>query len=74
VNASGETSCLAETERFLFRSAEGEQALLVSREVASDVLKLKGVQQDLRVVRITRDLMTSRAIPDQPDLANASFE
>jgi hypothetical protein len=50
------------------------QALLVSREVALDVFKLKGAQQDLRVVRITKDLMTSRAIPDQPDLANTSFE
>ncbi len=37
-------------------SAEGVHALLGSREVASGVFKLKGVQQDLRVFRIAKDL------------------
>ena len=40
-------------------SAEGVQALLVSREVASDVFRLKGVRQDLRVFRIPKDLTAS---------------
>jgi class 3 adenylate cyclase len=40
-------------------SAEGVQALLASREVASDVFRLKGIQQDLRVFRITKDLTAS---------------
>jgi hypothetical protein len=31
-------------------------ALLTSREVVSSVSKLKGVQQDLRVFRIAKDL------------------
>ena len=47
-------------KRFLFRRmsirAEGVHALLTSREVVSSVFKLKGVQQDLRVFRITEDL------------------
>ena len=37
-------------------SAEGVHALLTSRDVVSSVFKLKGVQQDLRVFRITKDL------------------
>jgi hypothetical protein len=36
-------------------SAEGVHALLASREVVSGVFKLKGVLQDLRVFRITKD-------------------
>ena len=39
-------------------SAEGVQALLGPREVISSVFKLKGVQQDMRVFRITKDLVT----------------
>jgi hypothetical protein len=39
-------------------SAEGVHALLTSRDVVSSVFKLKGVQQDLRVFRITKDLVT----------------
>jgi class 3 adenylate cyclase len=37
-------------------SAEGVPALLASREVVSSVSKLKGVQQNLRVFRIAREL------------------
>ena len=36
-------------------SAEGVHALLAPREVESNLFKLKGVQQDLRVFRIARD-------------------
>jgi class 3 adenylate cyclase len=59
VNIAARVQQLADAEEIFISedvySAEGVQALLVSREVASDVFRLKGVQQNLRVFRITKD-------------------
>src|SRR3984893_16210295 len=60
VNIAARVQQLADTgEIFVSEdvySAEGVHALLASREVVSSVFKLKGVQQDLRVFRIAKDL------------------
>lgn len=60
VNIAARVQHLADAEEIFVSedvySAEGVQALLASREVLSGVFKLKGVQQDLRVFRITKDL------------------
>ena len=59
VNIAARVQQLADAEEIFVSedvySAEGVQALLGSREVVSNVFKLKGVQQDLRVFRITKD-------------------
>jgi class 3 adenylate cyclase len=63
VNIAARVQQLADAEEIFVSedvySAEGVQALLASREVASDVFRLKGIQQDLRVFRITKDLTAS---------------
>ena len=60
VNIAARVQQLADAEEIFVSedvySAEGVHALLTSREVVSSVFKLKGVQQDLRVFRITKDL------------------
>jgi class 3 adenylate cyclase len=59
VNIAARVQQLADAEEIFVSedvySAEGVQALLGSREVVSNLFKLKGVQQDLRVFRITKD-------------------
>ena len=59
VNIAARVQQLADAEEIFVSedvySAEGVQALLGSREVVSNVFKLKGVQQDLRVFRIAKD-------------------
>ncbi len=60
VNIAARVQQLADAEEIFVSedvySAEGVHALLTSREVVSSVFKPKGVQQDLRVFRITKDL------------------
>jgi class 3 adenylate cyclase len=60
VNIAARVQQLADAEEIFVSedvySAEGVHALLAPREVGSSVFKLKGVQQDLRVFRITKDL------------------
>ena len=60
VNIAARVQQLADAEEIFVSedvySAEGVHALLASREVVSSVFKLRGVQQDLRVFRITKDL------------------
>ena len=60
VNIAARVQQLADAEEIFVSedvySAEGVPALLGSREVASSVFKLKGVQQDLRVFRVAKDL------------------
>lgn len=60
VNIAARVQQLADAEEIFVSedvySAEGVHALLASREIVSSVSKLKGVQQDLRVFRITKDL------------------
>ena len=62
VNIAARVQQLADAEEIFVSedvySAEGVHALLTSRDVVSSVFKLKGVQQDLRVFRITKDLVT----------------
>ena len=59
VNIAARVQHLADADEIFVsedvHSAEGVEALLASREVASSVFKLKGVQQDMRVFRIARD-------------------
>ena len=60
VNIAARVQQLADADEIFVsedvHSAEGVPALLTSRDVASSVFKLKGVQQDLRVFRIAKDL------------------
>ena len=59
VNIAARVQQLADAEEIFVSedvySAEGVHAMLASREVVSSVSKLKGVQQDLRVFRITKE-------------------
>jgi len=59
VNIAARVQQLADAEEIFVSedvySSEGVQALLASREVASSLSKLKGVQQDLRVFRVATD-------------------
>jgi class 3 adenylate cyclase len=59
VNIAARVQQLADAEEIFVSedvySSEGVHALLASREVASSLSKLKGVQQDLRVFRVAKD-------------------
>jgi class 3 adenylate cyclase len=59
VNIAARVQQLADAEEIFVSedvySSEGVHALLASREVASSISKLKGVQQDLRVFRVAKD-------------------
>jgi class 3 adenylate cyclase len=60
VNIAARVQQLADAEEIFVSedvySAEGVQALLTSSDVDSSVFKLKGVQQDLRVYRVAKDV------------------
>jgi class 3 adenylate cyclase len=59
VNIAARVQQLADAEEIFVSedvySSDGVHALLASREVASTLSKLKGVQQDLRVFRVAKD-------------------
>jgi class 3 adenylate cyclase len=59
VNIAARVQQLADAEEIFVSedvySSEGVHALLASREVASSLSKLKGVQQDMRVFRVATD-------------------